>query len=84
MLRAILNKSWKQHPTKLQLYGHLPPIMKTIQVKRTRQCRGPIYPRYFLRYFGQFGCVLCYINICALFNAFPKGPALLKSYHQIV
>ena len=37
MLRAILNKSWRQHPTKHQLYGHLPPIMKTIQVRRTRQ-----------------------------------------------
>ena len=36
MLRAILNKSWKQHLTKPQLYGHLPPIMKTIQVRRTR------------------------------------------------
>ena len=36
MLRAILNKSWRQHPTKQQLYGHLPPIMKTIQVRRTR------------------------------------------------
>ena len=36
MLRAILNKSWKQHPTKQQLYGHLPPITKTIQVRRTR------------------------------------------------
>ena len=24
MLRAILNKSWRQHPTKHQLYGHLP------------------------------------------------------------
>ena len=31
MLRAILNKSWRQHPTKQQLYGHLPPITKTIQ-----------------------------------------------------
>ena len=30
MLWAILNKSWKQHPTKQQLYGHLPSIMKTI------------------------------------------------------
>ena len=28
MLRAILNKSWMQHPTKQQLYGHLPPITK--------------------------------------------------------
>ena len=36
MLRAILNKSWRQHTTKHQLYGHLPPIMKTIQVRRTR------------------------------------------------
>ena len=26
MLRAILNKSWWQHPTRHQLYGHLPPI----------------------------------------------------------
>ena len=25
MLRAILNKSWRQHPTRHQLYGHLPP-----------------------------------------------------------
>ena len=36
MLRAILNKSWQQHPTRRQLYGHLPPITKTIQVRRTR------------------------------------------------
>ena len=36
MLRAILNKSWRQHPTRHQLYGHLPPVMKTIQVRRTR------------------------------------------------
>ena len=36
MLRAILNKSWQQHPTRHQLYGHLPPITKTIQVIRTR------------------------------------------------
>ena len=36
MLRAILNKSWRQRPTRHQLYGHLPPITKTIQVRRTR------------------------------------------------
>ena len=29
MLRAILNKSWRQLPTTQQLYGHLPPITKT-------------------------------------------------------
>ena len=27
MLRAILNKSWRQHPTRHQLYGHLLPII---------------------------------------------------------
>ena len=36
MLRAILNKSWRQHTTRHQLYGHLSIIMKTIQVRRTR------------------------------------------------
>ena len=36
MLREILNKSWRQHPTRHQLYGHLSPITKTIQVRRTR------------------------------------------------
>ena len=36
MLRAILNKSWRQHPTKQQVYGHLPPITKTILVRWTR------------------------------------------------
>ena len=36
MLRAILNKSWRQHPTRHQPCGHLPPITKTIQVRRTR------------------------------------------------
>ena len=36
MLRAILNKSWRQHPTRHQLYGHLPLITKTVQVRRTR------------------------------------------------
>ena len=36
MPRAILNKSWWQHPTRHQLYGHRPPITKTIQVRRTR------------------------------------------------
>ena len=36
MLWAILSKSWRQHPTKQQLYSHLPPIMKTIRVRWTR------------------------------------------------
>ena len=36
MLRAILNKSWRQHPTKQQLYCYLPPVMKSIKIRRTR------------------------------------------------
>ena len=36
MLRAILNKSWRQQSTKHQLYGHLPHITKSIQFRRTR------------------------------------------------
>ena len=36
MLPAVMNKSWKQHPIRQQLYGQLPPISKTIQVRRTR------------------------------------------------
>ena len=36
MLRAILNKSWWQQPTRHQLYSHLPPVTKTTQVRRTR------------------------------------------------
>ena len=36
MLRAILTKSWRQHSTRHQLYGHLPPITKIIQVRRIR------------------------------------------------
>ena len=35
MLRAMLKKSWKQHPTKQQLNGHLPLIGKPIQIRRT-------------------------------------------------
>ena len=36
MLRAILNKCWWQHPTRHQLYGHLPPITETFQGRRTK------------------------------------------------
>ena len=38
-MRVILNRSWQQHPTRPQLYGHLPPITKTIQARRTRHAR---------------------------------------------
>ena len=36
MLWAILNKSWPQHSTSHQLYGHLPPITKTMPARQTR------------------------------------------------
>ena len=36
MLWVILKKSRKQHQMKQQLYNHLPPISKTIQVRWTR------------------------------------------------
>ena len=34
MLRAILNVSWKSHPTKARLYGPLPPVSHTIRDRR--------------------------------------------------
>ena len=36
ILWAVLTKSWRQHPTKQQLYSHLPPITETIQVRQAR------------------------------------------------
>ena len=32
----LVQYCWWQHPTRKQLYDHLPPIMKTIQVRRIR------------------------------------------------
>ena len=54
MLRTILNKSWREHPTRHQLYGHLPTITKTIQVRLTRHAwhcwrsRGELIIEVFL------------------------------------
>ena len=36
MLHTVWNKSWKQHLTKQQLYGHLLPISQTIKVRQAR------------------------------------------------
>ena len=38
MLRAILNKSWKQPPTKQQMYHHLLPISKNHPSKTNKIC----------------------------------------------
>ena len=36
MLCAALNRSWKDHPTNVELYGHIPPISKLLQQQRMR------------------------------------------------
>ena len=36
---AILKKFWEHHSTKEQVYGHLPPISQTIQLRWTRHIR---------------------------------------------
>ena len=36
MLRAALNKSWREHPTNKELYGKIPPISKSIRQQRLR------------------------------------------------
>ena len=38
-LLEILNRSWRHHSTKQQLYGHLPPITKTIKIRQARHAR---------------------------------------------
>jgi len=40
MLRAVLNISWKQHPSKRELYGNLPPISTTLK-DRILRFAGP-------------------------------------------
>ena len=39
MLRTVLNKSRRQHPTKQQLYGYLPLIMKSRQTRHVGHYR---------------------------------------------
>ena len=41
MLWEILNKSWRQNPTKQQLYGHLPPITKICRTRLEKWGRTP-------------------------------------------
>ena len=48
ILRTVLNKSWRQNPTKQQLYDNLPPITKTIKCRRTRHARHSWRSRYEL------------------------------------
>ena len=40
ILRVILNKSWRAHPTKQQLYGHLPPMNQTCRTLLEKQERA--------------------------------------------
>ena len=48
MLWTILNKSWRQHPTKQKLYGHQPSITKTIKIRRSRHAGHCWRSRYEL------------------------------------
>ena len=48
ILQAISNKSRRQHPTKQQLYGHVPPITKTIKIRWTRHAGHCWRSRYEL------------------------------------
>ena len=43
MLYAVLNKSLKQHPTKQQLYGHLPPISQTLHVGQAGEVKMNLF-----------------------------------------
>ena len=49
MLRTALNRSWKDHPTNEELYGHIPAISKSLQQQRMRfagHCwRSTVYSR---------------------------------------
>ena len=71
MLRAILNESWRQHPTKHQLYGHLPPITKIIQVLNIvdlkfcidEEVMSFIWNRILLRQYSDWSILMCIVNI---------------------
>ena len=36
MLRTALNRSWKDPPTNEKLYGHIPPVSKSLPQQRMR------------------------------------------------
>ena len=61
MLRVKLNKFWKQHSSKQQLYRHVPPISKTTQIRRTRhaghcwRCKNELI-RDVLPWTLSYGC----------------------------
>ena len=71
ILRAVFNKSWKLHTLWEQLYGHLPPISQTIQV-RWRHIR--IYqPLCMVRIWFK-------VNFWADFNMFQFGVFFLLDW----
>ena len=67
MLRAILNKSWRQHPTKQQL----PPITKTIQVRPAR------HAGHLWRVRNE---LISYIHLRTLSNGRAKGGRPARTY----
>ena len=73
MMRAILNKSWRQDPTKQQLYGDLPPIMKTIQVRQTR---------YAGHCWRSKDYIICDILLWTPWHVRAKARQLVRTYLQ--
>ena len=57
MLYAVLNKSYKQHPTKQQLYSHLPPISQNIQAMRGTAEEVRTNTSNVLLWTPTYGCV---------------------------
>ena len=64
MLRAILNKSRRQHPTKPPMYGHLPPIAQTVKVRQINHVRHHWRSKDEAKFFNEF----LYMNTPMLAN----------------
>ena len=68
MLCAVLNTPWKQHPTKQQLYSHLPPILLIKQEVKVVTLFLSLYLYHFLStsYSLPVFLLLCYYLFCSL------------------
>ena len=77
MLRTILNKSWRQHSTKQQLYGHQPTITKTVKIRRTKHAEHcwrskDEFIRDVLLWNPSDGCAKQDVQLCADTRFSPK------------
>ena len=71
MLRAVLNKSWRQHPTRLQLYGHSSHLTKGMGTSWDVWNSVSITIEITDMWKKLIGglCVSVYASACALLNA---------------